>query len=144
MLMDLARVDHSGQVEMYGEAHGLLHNDVEVRCFGRSIAVDDFGKNFLPKSRGLSIFNPGEKTKLGLMGSELRSTELPETDATPVPDDEQPVVLIVEDNADIIQFIHACVEPFYQVHIVNDGEEGVTKAKELGGGIILGKVSRGH
>ncbi|MDX1477888.1 MAG: hybrid sensor histidine kinase/response regulator transcription factor, partial [Saprospiraceae bacterium] len=82
----------------------------------------------------------GLQTKLSLMGSELQPTAIPETDAVPAPDEEQPVVLIVEDNADVVQFIHACVDPLYQVHVARDGEEGVTKAFELVPDIVISDV----
>ena len=82
----------------------------------------------------------GLQTKLTLMGSELQSTDIPEQSASSLPEEDQPVVLIVEDNADVIEFIQACVSPLYQVHIARDGEEGVNRALDLVPDIVISDV----
>ncbi len=48
----------SGKITAYGEEQGLLHIDLGI--IGR-IAMDKFGRLWLPNQRGLSVFDPEEK-----------------------------------------------------------------------------------
>jgi signal transduction histidine kinase/ligand-binding sensor domain-containing protein len=51
----------NGIINAYGEAQGLLHNDISLYPDCR-ITVDDFGRFWLPTQRGLSVFDPETKT----------------------------------------------------------------------------------
>ena len=48
-------------IKAYGEAQGLLHNDISLIPDCR-ISVDDFGRFWLPTQRGLSVFDPETKS----------------------------------------------------------------------------------
>ena len=43
---------------------------------------------------------------------------------------EKPIVLIVEDNADVIHYLISCLKEFYNIEIAMNGEEGIEKALE--------------
>jgi signal transduction histidine kinase/ligand-binding sensor domain-containing protein len=47
-------------INAYDETTGLLHNDLSI-LYNRRIAVDNFGKFWLPTQRGLSVFDPDSK-----------------------------------------------------------------------------------
>jgi ligand-binding sensor domain-containing protein len=58
----LVSVDLQNQIiTAYDESKGLLHNDINMSQ-SRHIAVDDFGRFWLPTQRGLSVFDPGSKS----------------------------------------------------------------------------------
>ncbi|MEZ4851366.1 MAG: response regulator [Bacteroidia bacterium] len=54
--------------------------------------------------------------------------------------EELPVLLIVEDNTDIQQYLTACLEGRYHLIFANDGEAGIQKAIEEVPDIILSDV----
>jgi signal transduction histidine kinase/DNA-binding response OmpR family regulator len=56
------------------------------------------------------------------------------------PNTELPKLLIVEDNADVVQFLIACLEGYYQLEIARDGQEGIDKAIEQVPDIIVSDV----
>ena len=58
----LVSVDvQKGIVTAYDETKGLLHNDLSLRGNSR-IATDTFGRFWLPTQRGLSVFDPENKS----------------------------------------------------------------------------------
>lgn len=54
--------------------------------------------------------------------------------------EELPLALLVEDNADIAQYIQICLEGNFQLEIASNGEEGITKALELIPDVIVTDV----
>jgi ligand-binding sensor domain-containing protein len=57
----LVSVDLENEIiNAYDETKGLLHNDLSI-LYSRRIAVDSFGKFWLPTQRGLSVFDPDRK-----------------------------------------------------------------------------------
>lgn len=55
-------------------------------------------------------------------------------------DGEWPILLLVEDNADVASYIQTCLEGQYQIHCARDGVEGVKKALALIPDIIISDV----
>lgn len=51
-----------------------------------------------------------------------------------------PALLLVEDNADIVQYLMSCLEGRYQVRWAKDGEEGIAQAIETVPDIIISDV----
>lgn len=51
-----------------------------------------------------------------------------------------PNLLLVEDNADVVQYLIACLEGLYQLNIAKDGQEGIEKAIETVPDIIISDV----
>jgi ligand-binding sensor domain-containing protein len=51
----------NGSITAFGEPQGLLHNDISFLPDCR-IPVDDYGRFWLPTQRGLSVFDPGNKS----------------------------------------------------------------------------------
>lgn len=61
-------------------------------------------------------------------------TELPQ------PTGNRPLVLVVEDNPDIIQYLRQLLLPNYQLQVAHDGKEGIEKALETVPDIIISDV----
>lgn len=55
-------------------------------------------------------------------------------------EEERPVVLVIEDNADVRQYIRACLQEKYQVEVAVNGQVGVDKAIELIPDVIVSDV----
>ncbi len=53
---------------------------------------------------------------------------------------EAPLLLIVEDNSDVVQYLHAILKTEYRVEVAGNGSVGVEKALELIPDIILSDV----
>jgi YesN/AraC family two-component response regulator len=53
---------------------------------------------------------------------------------------ERPLLLVIEDNADVVRFLTACLESSYQLAAAPDGRAGIEKALELTPDIIISDV----
>jgi signal transduction histidine kinase/CheY-like chemotaxis protein len=53
---------------------------------------------------------------------------------------ERPLLLIIEDNADVVRFLASCLESSYQLAAAPDGQAGIEKALELTPDIIISDV----
>lgn len=53
---------------------------------------------------------------------------------------DKPVVLIIEDNPDVVQYLQACLADQYQVLVAKNGEEGIQKAIEMVPDAIISDV----
>ncbi len=51
-----------------------------------------------------------------------------------------PLLLIIEDNQDVVQYLVACLKNSYQIISANNGQEGIEKATELIPDIIISDV----
>lgn len=67
-------------------------------------------------------------------GGELVETT---TETPPAADAEQPQVLVIEDNADVTEYILSCLQPTYALQTARNGREGVEKALESVPDVIL-------
>lgn len=59
---------------------------------------------------------------------------------TPAPTVDQPSVLLIEDNADVLQYLSGCLAGKYQLRVALNGEEGIAKAIENIPDIIISDV----
>ncbi|WNJ20436.1 ATP-binding protein [Pontibacter sp. G13] len=53
---------------------------------------------------------------------------------------ERPTLLLIEDNPDIVEYLHACLEDQYELFAASDGEAGVAAAFEQVPDIIISDV----
>lgn len=53
---------------------------------------------------------------------------------------DQPLLLIVEDNSDLVKYLDSCLNGQYNLEIAYDGEQGISKAKDLIPDLILTDV----
>ncbi len=53
---------------------------------------------------------------------------------------DQPILLIIEDNPDVITYIKTCLEEEYTIEMATNGQEGIDKALELVPDIIISDV----
>ena len=54
--------------------------------------------------------------------------------------DELPIVLVIEDNEDLRQYIKSIIHHDFKVHLATDGSEGIEKALELVPDIVISDV----
>lgn len=59
------------------------------------------------------------------------------TNAPPTVDEEKPQVLIIEDNADVAEYIFSCLQQNYSLQTARNGQEGLEKALEHIPDVIL-------
>lgn len=57
-----------------------------------------------------------------------------------IANDEKPLVLIIEDNADVTEYIISCLSPNYNLQTARNGKEGLEKALEIIPDVILSDV----
>lgn len=108
----------------------LLHGHVEVESeFGKGtrfkvyLPIDQKAKkkDFLPTA-------PSNEN-----GTETTST----VHQNVIPENEKPLVLVIEDNIDVTEYIIACLSPNYQLQTARNGKEGLEKAFALIPDVIL-------
>ncbi|MBK6901924.1 MAG: response regulator [Saprospirales bacterium] len=58
----------------------------------------------------------------------------------PETDTGNPTILIVEDHADVVQFLSSCLADSYRIKIANDGQEGIDIALETVPDLIISDV----
>lgn len=54
--------------------------------------------------------------------------------------EEKPLLLLVEDNADLLAYLHECLHQDYELHMATDGQIGIEKAVELVPDLIISDV----
>jgi signal transduction histidine kinase/CheY-like chemotaxis protein/streptogramin lyase len=70
----------------------------------------------------------------------------PESDAVsesgiePSGDDERPLLLLIEDNADVVDYVRRLLQKDYVVHVARDGQAGIDLALELIPDIVISDV----
>ena len=60
--------------------------------------------------------------------------------APPSEEENKPCVLIIEDNADVVHYLQACLADHYRVLVAINGEEGIQKAIEMVPDAIISDV----
>lgn len=61
-------------------------------------------------------------------------------DAVIIEDNDQPIVLVVEDHAEVSDYLRSMLEENYRVHLARDGQEGLDKAYELVPDLVVSDV----
>ncbi|MFK7936357.1 MAG: ATP-binding protein [Saprospiraceae bacterium] len=74
--------------------------------------------------------------------NELTLDALEPTDVTANAD--LPILLIIEDNRDVAQYIKSILQEKYTIHLAKDGKEGIKKALKLVPDIIISDVMMPH
>ena len=54
--------------------------------------------------------------------------------------DKEPLILIVEDNADVATYLVSCLQSHYRLEVANDGQDGIDKAVEWVPDLIISDV----
>ena len=86
----------------------------------------------------VTAWNPADASiKVPLAVEDLTTTEII---AAPTPSTTLPILLLIEDNADIVIYIKTCLEHLYQIEVAYDGEAGIAKALTLVPDIIISDV----
>lgn len=95
-----------------------------------------------PYKETVSHFEPHSSLASGQPIQEtIVNPEAVPVDITPTNEQqEQPIVLVVEDEADIQQYIYEILSPSFQVHTAMNGKEGVAKALEVIPDLIVSDI----
>jgi len=63
------------------------------------------------------------------------------TEVTVSPPDETPLLLLVDDHADMRAYLRACLAPDYQIIEASDGEEGLSQARHFVPDLVITDVT---
>ena len=90
-----------------------------------------FRQGTAPQKKFASTQPGGSGTDTALITEEELETQM---------QSDVPVLLIIEDNADVVYYLQQCLQNQYRIHVSSDGEEGINKALELSPDIIISDV----
>ncbi|MCO6489321.1 MAG: helix-turn-helix domain-containing protein [Phaeodactylibacter sp.] len=138
------QIDDESTRKAGGTGIGLTLTKELVHLLGGKIEVEsEPGKGsvfqvWLPVQRTAPVME-------GLPGPEQPSAPMQARQDTnkmkPVADSgELPLVLLVEDNQDVAQYIRSCLEGSYRLDMAHNGREGIDKALELVPDLIVSDV----
>lgn len=54
--------------------------------------------------------------------------------------DDKPIILVIDDNADVRSFIRGALEPHFGVYEANNGREGIDKAREIMPNLVISDI----
>ena len=135
------QVDDSATRKGEGTGIGLTLVQELVKLMQGEIKVESEegrGSTFtvlLPVTNEAPLFEPG----LSQMTDHTTSAASPPVKES-VQNKELPLLLVVEDNADVAHYIQSCLEHNYQILIAPDGQKGIDKAIEAIPDIIISDV----
>lgn len=86
----------------------------------------------IEKSNGISKFQPPIFSTEGSIAQPARKVE-----ARPDIPLEKPLLLIVEDNAEVVEYLVSALEDQYAIELASNGREGLQKSREIIPDIIL-------
>jgi len=98
------------------------------------------GRDHLKPDEVVSSQEPGSPQIAYMPGLEDESPSVPETGKAEIETGSLPLVLIVEDNADVREYMKGYLVPRYQVIEAADGSEGIEQAKETIPDLIISDV----
>lgn len=138
------QVDNSATRQAEGTGIGLALTKELVEILQGEIEVESkmgVGTTFivkLPISRTAEASNA--QVLLDPVSTDGTLSTLLMSDTAPVADQEQPSILLIEDNADVLQYLTSCLADHYQLSIALNGEEGIEKAIDSIPDIIISDV----
>lgn len=143
------QVDDSATRQGEGVGIGLALTKELVKLLNGSISVQSEpgkGSEFLvqlpvtrlaPEKKDI----PEEKVRMAVGRIIVESPEIPEEEAWPAEGSkEKPIALIIEDNKDVVRYLHACLENDYLVLEAYDGKTGIETAIEKIPDVIISDV----
>lgn len=136
--------DHSMQARE-GTGIGLTLSQELVHLMGGKMEVSskvEKGTTFsisLPINRNAALQNQENKHAIADV-MESVNTSLPTTLGTSSSNSDTPLLLIIEDNPDVAQYLIACLQNQYRVELAQNGEEGIDHALDLVPDIIISDV----
>lgn len=137
------QIDNSATRRGEGSGIGLALVKELVHLFGGQIEV----KSEAGKGTSFMLYFPihrqaakKERLDLNTLASAtltVGSFDTPQTTALPAVDEEKPQVLIIEDNADVAEYIVSCLQHNYSLQTARNGRDGLEKALEHIPDVIL-------
>jgi signal transduction histidine kinase/DNA-binding response OmpR family regulator/ligand-binding sensor domain-containing protein len=138
------QADSSMTRKAEGTGVGLSLTKELIRLMGGTISVEsklEKGATFtiqLPISNKAPIQPAGTPLRQFPNGERLTESPIPESPAQA--EDARPMILIVEDNADVRNYIRACLQEFYRVEESANGLEGFQMAQSLVPDLIISDI----
>ena len=136
------QADNSATRQGEGTGIGLALAKELVKLLGGKIeAASEQGKGSV-----FSVWLPIKKTAPLLDGLPEVALLLPDTPAAEAAldknamDSELPLALIVEDNADVVTYLIACLKSQYRLEVAYNGQAGIDKAIEIVPDVIVSDV----
>lgn len=128
------QVDPSATRRGEGTGIGLALTKELVKLMGGRIEVEselDKGAQFSIRLPVTRMAEPATATPEEVAIGDVIQLERPFTSAEPeVPPGDQPLVLLIEDNADVITYLRSFLGGEYQIITATSGQEGIDKALE--------------
>ncbi|MCF8244175.1 MAG: response regulator [Saprospiraceae bacterium] len=141
------QVDASATRRGEGTGIGLALTKELVKLMGGDITVESELERGTKFSLQLPVTQSAPKSiaeELPAMSLPIAETILLETPAvqngTDIPHSELPLVLLIEDNADVITYLTSFLSGDYRIATATDGQQGIEKAIELTPDLVVSDV----
>jgi signal transduction histidine kinase/CheY-like chemotaxis protein/AraC-like DNA-binding protein len=139
------RVDAGASTGQDGSGLGLAITRELVKLLGGEIQVSsevNRGTRFvliLPVLKDAVLFGP-EEGRMSVELDDLKVVTGENLQELPFSKDELPIMLIVEDNADVRDYLHSILEDHYRIHLAENGKLGLEKALNLVPDIVISDI----
>ena len=141
------QIDDSTTRQGEGSGIGLALVKELVQLLGGSIEVEsEVGKGsaftvFLPVHQNAEQAVVKDWARQPAISEGNNGLDNEQTEANSIPNDEEkPLVLIIEDNADVTEYIISCLAADYNLQTAPNGKIGIEKALEMVPDVILSDV----